>query len=73
MFDSVDSLRSTAKRYRNAASRSQDRDVTCFLNAMADHYELKAGALEAQQKDRTVTLAWSPLAMPQVASQEPRV
>jgi hypothetical protein len=61
MFDNPDSLRTTAHRYRRAASQSNDRDVIHVFNAVADQCELKAAALEIERQNRTIFHAWDDL------------
>jgi hypothetical protein len=61
MFDDPDSLRTTARRYRGAASQTSDRDVIHVFNAVADQYELKAAALEIERQNGTILRAWDSL------------
>ncbi len=61
MFDNPDSLRTTARRYRRAASQTSDRDVIHVFNVAADQYELKAAALEIERQNGTISRAWDNL------------
>ena len=59
MFDDPASFRTTARRYRRAASQTSDRDVIHVFNAVADQYELKAVALEIERQNGTILRAWT--------------
>lgn len=59
MFDSVESLRAMARRYRKAADSSQDRDGVNFFVALAVRCERQAEALETKQQEHGAHLvAW---------------